>query len=185
MASEAKACPTCRSGPGEADLTLAGIQCDDRWHDAPPQPAPSRDAKITDEWCAIAGKEDVVRLDRIHAFAQKMITLGYMDGLKARTRIRKATEGVQPAPRGCDHKFVDSNHCLKCGWVPPPVPEPAQPAPAGFSKGLPTVEEFFSLIERIVAESRAAGKREALEECAGDREGASAHQTPCLRLRRG
>lgn len=22
----------------------------------------------------------------------------------------------------CDHKFVDSNHCLKCGWVPPHDP---------------------------------------------------------------
>jgi hypothetical protein len=20
----------------------------------------------------------------------------------------------------CDHKFVDSTHCLKCGWTPPP-----------------------------------------------------------------
>jgi hypothetical protein len=20
----------------------------------------------------------------------------------------------------CDHKFVDSHHCLKCGWTPPP-----------------------------------------------------------------
>ena len=22
------------------------------------------------------------------------------------------------SPKGCDHKFVDSNHCLKCGWSP-------------------------------------------------------------------
>jgi hypothetical protein len=22
------------------------------------------------------------------------------------------------APAGCDHKFVDSNNCLKCGWIP-------------------------------------------------------------------
>ena len=21
----------------------------------------------------------------------------------------------------CDHKFIDSNHCLKCGWRPPSV----------------------------------------------------------------
>ena len=20
---------------------------------------------------------------------------------------------------GCKHKFIDSNHCLKCGWTPP------------------------------------------------------------------
>lgn len=23
----------------------------------------------------------------------------------------------------CDHKFVDSKHCLKCGWIPPEIPE--------------------------------------------------------------
>jgi len=22
----------------------------------------------------------------------------------------------------CSHKFIDSNHCLKCGWVPPNDP---------------------------------------------------------------
>lgn len=21
--------------------------------------------------------------------------------------------------RACDHKFVDTVHCIKCGWVPP------------------------------------------------------------------
>ncbi len=26
----------------------------------------------------------------------------------------------------CDHKFVDSNRCLKCGWTPR---DPASPAP--------------------------------------------------------
>jgi len=25
-----------------------------------------------------------------------------------------------PDPKTCDHKFVDSKWCLKCGWVPPP-----------------------------------------------------------------
>ncbi len=24
-----------------------------------------------------------------------------------------------PDPATCDHKFVDSKHCLKCGWLPP------------------------------------------------------------------
>ncbi len=22
----------------------------------------------------------------------------------------------------CDHKFIDSHHCLKCGWAPPTSP---------------------------------------------------------------
>jgi hypothetical protein len=28
----------------------------------------------------------------------------------------------------CSHKFIDSNHCLKCGWVPPndKVTDPAK-----------------------------------------------------------
>ena len=27
----------------------------------------------------------------------------------------------KPSPErgGCDHKFIDSAHCIKCGWVPP------------------------------------------------------------------
>lgn len=25
---------------------------------------------------------------------------------------------IDPGPRGCDHKFVDSRCCLKCGWMP-------------------------------------------------------------------
>jgi hypothetical protein len=31
-------------------------------------------------------------------------------------------EPVQPGrgKTGCDHKFVDSKCCLKCGWCPPP-----------------------------------------------------------------
>lgn len=24
----------------------------------------------------------------------------------------------------CNHKFVDSRHCLKCGWDPGPKPKP-------------------------------------------------------------
>ena len=24
----------------------------------------------------------------------------------------------KPPGKTCDHKFVDSNHCLKCGWSP-------------------------------------------------------------------
>ncbi len=35
----------------------------------------------------------------------------------------------------CDHKFVDSNHCLKCGWVPlptiPPLRSPTAQEPKG------------------------------------------------------
>jgi hypothetical protein len=30
--------------------------------------------------------------------------------------------------KGCDHKFIDSNSCLKCGWTPPPI------APAPIAK---------------------------------------------------
>ncbi len=30
-----------------------------------------------------------------------------------------------PTPEKCDHKFIDSPHCLKCGWVPPTPEEDA------------------------------------------------------------
>lgn len=32
-------------------------------------------------------------------------------------RFRTAPE-IPMAPKGCDHKFIDSTHCLKCGWEP-------------------------------------------------------------------
>ncbi len=41
-------------------------------------------------------------------------------------RIAKAlradvAEVFPPQEQRCDHKFVDSNHCLKCGWEPRPA----------------------------------------------------------------
>jgi len=33
--------------------------------------------------------------------------------------VRVSQYRYLPDASGCDHKFVDSNHCLKCGWVPP------------------------------------------------------------------
>lgn len=43
-------------------------------------------------------------------------------------------------PSRCDHKFIDSTHCLKCGWTPPtavsrdpatPSGDPEKTAPDG------------------------------------------------------
>ena len=33
----------------------------------------------------------------------------------------RAMTTPKPSPErgGCDHKFIDSAHCIKCGWVPP------------------------------------------------------------------
>lgn len=25
----------------------------------------------------------------------------------------------------CDHKFIDSKSCIKCGWTPPPITDPS------------------------------------------------------------
>jgi hypothetical protein len=35
--------------------------------------------------------------------------------------VREALNDTLGAVVKCDHKFVDSKHCLKCGWTPPPV----------------------------------------------------------------
>ena len=39
----------------------------------------------------------------------------------------------------CDHKFVDSKHCLKCGWTPP-APRPKDE----------TIAEYWIAFERNV-----------------------------------
>jgi len=33
-------------------------------------------------------------------------------------RLKQVVTGVYVAEWKCDHKFVDSNRCLKCGWKP-------------------------------------------------------------------
>ena len=38
---------------------------------------------------------------------------GYVITLRGREWLK-----IPVAPEGCDHKFVDSPHCLKCGWLP-------------------------------------------------------------------
>jgi hypothetical protein len=41
----------------------------------------------------------------------------------------------------CDHKFVDSNHCLKCGWRPP--------ARAVVERGLPLVASVAATLQAL------------------------------------
>ena len=36
---------------------------------------------------------------------------------KRRRRVDKE-ECAETTSRRCDHKFIDSNRCLKCGWSP-------------------------------------------------------------------
>lgn len=46
------------------------------------------------------------------------------------TTLREVLERDAPVDwRSCDHKFVDSSCCLKCGWVPPAVEDPHGKAP--------------------------------------------------------
>ena len=35
------------------------------------------------------------------------------------TDKKSATVGADVSTKKCDHKFIDSKHCLKCGWEPP------------------------------------------------------------------
>ena len=46
----------------------------------------------------------------------------YAEGNRLADKRRKEREAEQAA---CDHKFVDSNSCLKCGWMPPSAPHGA------------------------------------------------------------
>jgi len=52
---------------------------------------------------------------------QKSLTDGFTAGVRWLLR-RSASPSEQAA---CDHKFVDSNSCLKCGWMPPSAPHGA------------------------------------------------------------
>ena len=45
-----------------------------------------------------------------------------LTALRLVTQEMRMPIGEAPATADrCDHKFVDSNHCLKCGWTPPPA----------------------------------------------------------------
>lgn len=43
-------------------------------------------------------------------------------------RSRKARHLAERQAK-CDHKFIDSKSCLKCGWTPPPVKYPCPKHP--------------------------------------------------------
>jgi hypothetical protein len=44
---------------------------------------------------------------------------GYKPGERA--RLAKAAARQRAAQQRCDHTFIDSTHCLKCGWRPDAV----------------------------------------------------------------
>ncbi len=62
----------------------------------------------------------------------------------------------------CDHKFIDSKHCLKCGWVPPRLPTKEQHAFASQAKAVTNDGEVFAFA-KDVAERDARGLAEALK----------------------
>ncbi len=43
---------------------------------------------------------------------------GYKPGERERLMKARAKRFAEQAR--CDHKFIDSTMCLKCGWTPPP-----------------------------------------------------------------
>jgi hypothetical protein len=50
---------------------------------------------------------------------------------------------------GCDHKFIDSKHCLKCGWVPPPREPRPLTYPGGVRVGKLTPEQQARMREAL------------------------------------
>lgn len=53
----------------------------------------------------------------IFAADHPLVMSGTYDREGFTPRERRAQARAQ---RGCSHKFIDSTHCLKCGWQPPP-----------------------------------------------------------------
>jgi hypothetical protein len=60
---------------------------------------------------------NLAQRDYIPADDARSMTEGYQAWDKAAQTIRSVMPPTH-VPK-CDHKFVDSKHCLKCGWVPP------------------------------------------------------------------
>lgn len=54
-------------------------------------------------------------LDDIDRDAMK--AAGFTDPIKWLNSDKK-TKKIKKIQKKCDHKFIDSNHCLKCGWRP-------------------------------------------------------------------
>lgn len=52
----------------------------------------------------------------------------------------------------CDHKFVDSTRCLKCGWEPPPKQEaqPSQPLVAALAQRERSYRDALEQLENAV-----------------------------------
>lgn len=44
--------------------------------------------------------------------------------------------------RGCDHKFVDSSQCLKCGWKPKLPPNTTRTGAVACAFGTPWLDHF-------------------------------------------
>lgn len=57
---------------------------------------------------------------------------------------------------GCDHKFVGSKRCLKCGWAPPPrnfrTPEEVAKSRAKGGKKGSRLREVSNRLEKVFAE---------------------------------
>lgn len=76
---------------------------------------------------------------------------------------------------GCDHKFIDSNHCVKCGWVPPGRAELIQ-ITTGFDKmsepeSVLTTEQKAAVYDEVLAQtwlSRGEGRVRNLEQLVRD-----------------
>jgi len=69
----------------------------------------------------------------------------------------------------CDHKFIDSNRCVKCGWVPPPRAESHHPVTtSSLSEHELNLREFALEVQwavdlgRMTAEEAVAAVRKAL-----------------------
>jgi hypothetical protein len=98
---------------------------------------------------------DAAREGRVIDFRQRdPLVMAIHRAFDACEEALLAPPGVSPRPsteERCDHKFIDSTHCLKCGWTPPAVPSPEDPQPEDRNEAIRSLRtELLAALKGVV-----------------------------------
>jgi hypothetical protein len=69
------------------------------------------------------GYEDVIEADGrlpgiVVGFSRTRVRVELQLAKRNNTTVRRAVDAAS-LEKQCDHKFIDSTTCVKCGWMPP------------------------------------------------------------------